>query len=87
MKTDEHFNESFGYLVLFVFIIGVLGDLIIHVGTGIKFPMKKPWFAQGLVPYYDANGWILGAIFGGLACVIAVVFGQLLLWAKESNDD
>lgn len=85
-KTDDYFNKRFGYLVLFVFIIGVLGDLLIHAGTHLKFPFKNPWFAQGLVQYYKANGWILGAILGGLACVVAVVFGMLLLKLKEYNN-
>lgn len=85
-NINEYFNEKFGFLVLFVFIVGVLGDLAIHAGTHLKFPFNKNWFAQGLVPYYKANGWILGAILGGLACVFALVFGQLLLKTKEDNE-
>lgn len=95
---DTYFNERFVFLVLFVFIVGVLGDILIHIGTHLKFPFGRPWFAQGLIPYYKSmeigknklskvmSSYILSGIAGGIACVIAVVFGQLLLYAMESNE-
>ncbi len=94
MNINDYFNERFGFLVLFVFIVGFLGDFLIHIGTHLKFPFKKPWFAQGLIPYYKSmkigksktmNSWILSGIAGGIACVISVVFGQLLFYWMESN--
>lgn len=93
----DYFNERFGFLVLFVFIVGFLGDVFIHLGTYLKFPFKKPWFAQGLIPYYKSmeigknklskamSGYVLSGIAGGIACVIGVVIGQLLLYWMESN--
>ncbi len=88
---NNYFDEKFGYLVLFVFISGIIGDMLIHLGTKIKFPFDKPWFAQGLKPYYKSmeinksifSSWILSGIAGGIACVIGLVFGQLLLYAME----
>jgi hypothetical protein len=32
-----------------------------------------------------ASSYILSGIAGGIACVIGVIFGQLLLYAMESN--
>ncbi len=84
-ETKYYFDDRFGFLVLFVFISGFMGDIIIHIGTKIKFPFKKQWFAQGLVPYYKANGFLISGILGGLACVVALVFGQLILSIKENN--
>lgn len=89
---STYFDDNFGLLVLFVFIVGFIGDVIIHIGTYVKFPFKKPWFAQGLIPYYRSmeigknklykkiTGYILSGIAGGIACVIAVVFAQLILY-------
>lgn len=84
-------DERFGLLVLFVFIVGFIGDVLIHIGTYVRFPFKKPWFAQGLIPYYRSmefgknklmkkiSGYVLSGIAGGLACVVAVVFAKLIL--------
>jgi hypothetical protein len=83
-KMSDYFNESFGFLILFIFIVGFVSDLLINAGTRIKFPYRSPWFAQGLVPYYKSVGWFIGAILGGIACVVALVFAQLLLKLKES---
>ena len=84
-QIDNYFNESFGFLVLFVFIAGFAGDSLIHAGTNGQIPFIGQ-FAQSLVPYYRTNGFIKSGIFGGLACVIALIFGQLLLFAKEKDE-
>lgn len=87
ININNYFNEQFGYLILFVFISGIIGDLIIHVGTTLKSPFNSKWFAQSLVPYYKTNGWVMGAFYGGIACVISVVFGQLLLYVKDTKEN
>ncbi len=94
---DDYFNNRFGMLVLFVLLAGIIGDILIHFGTYIKFPCNKPWFAQGLKPYYKsvefgktpymrfASSLIISGLFGGIACIIGLIIGQLLLYAYETN--
>lgn len=98
VDINNYFDNKFGFLVLFVLIVGIIGDILIHFGTYISFPFKKPWFAQGLVPYYKSlelgqnkyvrllSSLLLSGLLGGIACVIGLVFGQLLLYAYESNN-
>jgi hypothetical protein len=95
-NINDYFNEQFGLLVLFVLISGIIGDIFIHAGTYLKFPFIKPWFAQGLIPYYKSmelgkhkylrfiSSLLLSGFAGGIACIIALIFGQLFLYAKDS---
>jgi len=91
MNKSDHFSEKFGILVGFVLLAGFIGDVLIHIGTHIKFPFKKQWFAQGLIPYYTSmeirgnniSGWILSGLAGGIACVIALIFGELFAYAND----
>lgn len=96
-NIDNYFNNTFGMLVLFVFVAGIVGDIVIHMGTKIRFPNKKPWFAQGLRPYYKSleygkgkliksfNSWLISGIFGGIACIVALVFGQLFMYVNDNK--
>ncbi len=95
MSINNYFDDKFGYLILFVMCAGIIGDIIIHFGTYISFPFKKPWFAQGLVPYYKSlefgtnkylrfmSSLMISGLLGGIACVIGLIFGQIFLYIKE----
>jgi hypothetical protein len=90
MYVSDYFNDNFGILLAFVFLAGFIGDILIHIGTGIKFPFGKPWFAQGLIPYYKSmviknnkfSGWVLSGLAGGVACIISLFFVELFLYAN-----
>jgi len=97
-NIDNYFDEQFGFLILFTFIAGFIGDSLIHLGTIPKYLNGNAIIFNGLVPYYKSleigskyyskflSSWILSGIFGGLACVVGVLLGQLLLYSKEMNE-
>ncbi len=105
MSISQEFQSGIvGWEVLFIFISGAIGDLVVHflgeVTKGTKYP-----FAQGLLEYYKSlgdkllvfntknwnprnkmiSGIIQGAIWGGIACVIALLISKLFLFAKETK--
>lgn len=107
MSVKKEFESgTIGWEILFIFISGAIGDIIIHwlgyISKDTKFP-----FAQGLLSYYknlgnkflifNTNNWSLknksisgtvqGAIWGGIACVIALLMAKLLLFAKEEIEN
>lgn len=91
MNVETDFKTGrIGYLILFVFLSGMIGDILIH--TLVKYPRL-----DGLKYYYKKleygstekmklfSSWIISAIFGGLACVVGLLLGELFLYAKEST--
>jgi hypothetical protein len=90
--VSNNFNDRFGILLAFVLIGGFIGDILIHLAAvHLKFPYGKPWFAQGLKPYFESLeyrkskliGYFLSGLLGGLACVVALIIGQLFLLAYD----
>ena len=79
-----------GFLVLYTFIAGGLGDILIHFLLNY---FKS--FPQGLKTYYDKleygkskisrilTSYIFSAVLGGIACVIGLLLGLLFLYAQE----
>jgi hypothetical protein len=104
--VQEFQTGTVGWEFLFIFISGVIGDMIVHLLGDITKGTKYA-FAQGLLKYYESLGekllifntskWnsynkkilgiIQGAIWGGIACVIALLFTKLFLFAKEENEN
>lgn len=73
----DNFN---GLRYLFVFIIGFLGDVVVHI-----LAHKKIW-AVGLLPYYKTlnykfpgSTWLIGGFLGGIACLIALLGADIIL--------
>lgn len=81
---NNYFNEKFGILVGFVLLAGFIGDVIIHIMVD-----KTKWFAQGLKPYYKSMGkrivvnYFISGLAGGIACIIALLLGQLFYYIFE----
>ena len=101
---QEFLSGSIGWEILFIFIAGMIGDMLVHA------MVERTSYGQGLAPYYQALGekffiwpnpeWmegmtklkiasstIQGAIWGGIACVIALLIAKLFLYAKEETEN
>ncbi len=74
MTVKQEFESGkIGWEVLFIFIAGALGDMVVHL---LNF--------KSLNYYYKQFGWLLGAFWGGIACVIALLIAKLFMFIKES---
>jgi hypothetical protein len=84
MNNNKLSPEWNGFQYLFVFIVGFVGDLIIHLLASKKI------LAMSLLPYYKSlsistpfpkwfNIWIFGGILGGIACIIALLGSDIIL--------
>jgi hypothetical protein len=93
MNTVENdFKSSkLGYEILFIFIAGIIWDILTHI------VVNNTKFVQGLAPYYKSlesiqrfpkiSSYFNGAIYGGLACVVALFTMKLFMYALEKTND
>jgi len=71
---------------LFVFIVGFIGDVIVH------YLAKNKILGASLMPYYKSlskNYYLTifyGGILGGIACLIALLGSDLILYLIEKID-
>ncbi len=90
-------NDKIMYEILFIFVAGCVGDMIIHVLQKMTKNTRFP-FAQSLEPYYKSleigttklykvlSSYIIGAFWGGIACVFALLLMKLFIFAMESTN-
>jgi hypothetical protein len=95
--VEEEFQDpnDIGYQILFIAIAGALGDIFVHAAAEITKNWKYP-FAKGLLPYYKSleygsyknlSSILLGALWGSVACLVALLIAKLLAYFKELDDD
>ena len=63
--------ESFRWL--FIFIAGIIGDLIVHILA------RNTWFGKSLTPYYDKVGTIPALLWGGIATTVGLLIAEILM--------
>lgn len=74
-----------GYRYLFVFIVGFIGDIIIHGLSHYNI------LARSLIYYYNSLSQVwyksifLGGFLGGLACLFALVVADIILFIWEQK--
>jgi hypothetical protein len=86
------------YESLFIFLGGYIGDIFIHIM--MEYTRKNSYkFAHGLENYYKSleygntyikrtiSSYILGAVFGGLACITALFIMKLFIFSLESTNN
>jgi hypothetical protein len=80
------------YLFLFIFIAGMLGDIVIHKSAEFD-SIGLPGLGKSLLPYYSSfrRSWpkhmhypifktyFYGALFGGIACMIGLLFAFIFI--------
>lgn len=90
-----------GWQYLFVFLIGFIGDMIVHF---LAYRKKRGKFGLGesLIPYYNSfKSWhpkglnpqvknvLYSGFFGGFACMIALLGSDILMtiiYASKSDN-
>ena len=96
MTVKEDFETGqVGWEILFIMIAGMIGDMFIHLFAGRTIPVIDIPFSEGLVNYYEnlkignyplSMSIVLGALFGGIACVVALLLAKLFLYSKEETE-
>jgi hypothetical protein len=99
MSVEEDFKGTkIGFEILFIFIAGFIGDIIIHMLVDATKKFKVYRVASGLSPYYKSieygssaftrniSGYFNGAVYGGFACVIALLILKLFLFLLEETN-
>ncbi len=98
MSVEEDFKGTkIGFEILFIFIAGCIGDIILHLLIDATKNFKKYRIAESLIPYYKSleygstnfikkfSSYFSGAVYGGFACVIGLLLMKLFLFLYEET--
>ncbi len=99
MSVETDFKGTkIGFEILFIFIAGCAGDIILHLLIDATKNFKRYKIAEGLIPYYASleygsnklvkkiSSYFSGAVYGGFACVIALLLLKLFLFLLEETN-
>ncbi len=99
MSVESDFKGTkIGFEILFIFIAGFSGDIILHLLVDATKNFKSYKIAEGLIPYYKSleygssnfvkifSSYFSGAVYGGFACVIALLLLKLFLFLLEETN-
>jgi hypothetical protein len=99
MSVETDFKGTkIGFEILFIFIAGCSGDIILHLLIDATKNFKSYKIAEGLIPYYKSiehgssnfakkfSSYFNGAVYGGFACVIALMLLKLFLFLLEETN-
>ena len=99
MSVEADFKGTkIGFEILFIFIAGCSGDIILHLLVDATKKFKSYKIAEGLIPYYKSLecgtsnfvkkfcSYFSGAVYGGVACVIALLLLKLFLFLLEETN-